>query len=106
MGIHLLSYAPNNERTGTHDAICDTFTTIARKTNFNVGQKQLYVLPSTTFNSFHWQIHIMFTKHNIHTLTNVVIIDPTWMDLFPRFFATQRFVAFDAAQAKERSYHN
>jgi hypothetical protein len=48
----------------------------------------------------------MFTKHNIHTLTNVVIIDPTWMDLFPRFFATQRFVAFDAAQAKERSYHN
>jgi len=40
------------------------------------------------------------------TLTNVVITDPTWIDLLPQSCATRGFVASDAIQANERSYYN
>jgi hypothetical protein len=70
-----------------------------------VGRKQLDVLPSTTFNSSHWRIDIVFTKYNICILA-VVIVDPTWTDLLPWSCAIQGFVASNAAQAKERSYLN
>jgi hypothetical protein len=46
----------------------------------------------------------MFTKDGIHTLVDVIIIDPTRMNLFPSSCEAQRFVAFDASQAKEKSY--
>jgi hypothetical protein len=46
----------------------------------------------------------MLTKNDIHTLVDVVIVDPTWMDLLPWSCATQGFVAFDVAQAKKQSY--
>jgi hypothetical protein len=48
----------------------------------------------------------VFTKDGIHTLTDVVIVDQTRMDLFLRSCVTQGFVAFDLTQAKERSYRN
>jgi len=48
----------------------------------------------------------MFTKNEICTLANVVIIDPTHANLLPRSCTTQGFVAFDATQAKERNYHD
>jgi hypothetical protein len=46
------------------------------------------------------------TKNDIHTLANVVIVDPTQMDLLPQFFTIQGFVVSNAVQTKERSYHN
>jgi len=49
------------------------------------------------FNSSRWWINIVFIKDGIHTLTNVVITDPTWTDLLSQSCATQ---------AKERSYRN
>jgi hypothetical protein len=52
MGIHLLRYAHGNECTRTHDAIHDTFVAIARDARLHVGQQQLHLLPSTTFNYF------------------------------------------------------
>jgi hypothetical protein len=48
----------------------------------------------------------VFIKAGIRTLANVVIIDPTRVDLLPRSCVIQRFVASDAVQAKEKSYHN
>jgi hypothetical protein len=51
MGIHFLCYVHGNECIKTHDAIRDTFATIAQDASFHVGQKQFHVLPSTTFNS-------------------------------------------------------
>jgi hypothetical protein len=53
MGIYLLHCVHGNERTGTHDAIHDTFATITRDVNLHVGWKQLHAIPLTTFNSFH-----------------------------------------------------
>jgi hypothetical protein len=46
------------------------------------------------------------TKDDICTLADVVIADPTQMDLLPQFYTTQGFVALDAVQTKERSYRN
>jgi hypothetical protein len=71
-----------------------------------MGQKQLHVFPFATSNSSHQQVDIDFTKDGIHTLVDVVIIDPTRMDLFFRSCATQGFATFDATQAKKRGYHN
>jgi hypothetical protein len=48
----------------------------------------------------------VLTKNGIRTLIEIVIADPMQADLLPHFCATQGFVAFDAAQVKEKSYCN
>jgi hypothetical protein len=48
----------------------------------------------------------VFTKDDIRTLVDVVIIDPTRANLFLRSCATQGFDVSDVVQAKERSYHD
>jgi hypothetical protein len=53
MGIHLLRYVHGNKHIGTHDVVRDTFATIVWDVGCHMGQKQLHVLPSNTFNSFH-----------------------------------------------------
>ncbi len=83
MGIHLLCWVHNNERIGTHDAIRNTFATIAWNFGFHMGQKQLHALLSTTFNSSRQQIDIVFTKDGIRTLANIVITNPMQAYLFP-----------------------
>jgi len=57
------------------------------------------------FNSFR-QIDIMFIKDDIHTLVDVVIIDPMHVDLFFQCCTTPRFIPFDVFQAKEKNYCN
>jgi hypothetical protein len=57
--IHLSSCTHGNECIGTHDVIHCTFTVIAQDVKFHVGQEQLYVIPSTTFNSSHWRVDIV-----------------------------------------------
>jgi hypothetical protein len=83
MGIHFLHYTHGNEHTRAHVVVRDTFVAIARDFGFHVGWKQLHVLLSTMFNSFCWWVDIVFTKDDIHTLINVVIVDPSRMDLLP-----------------------
>jgi len=77
MGIHLLRCVHDNKRMGTHDIICYTFDVIVQDVGFHVGQEQLHMLPSTTFNSSCQRINIMLTKNDIHTLANTVIANPT-----------------------------
>ncbi len=69
-----------------------------------MGREQLHSLPSVTINSSHQQINIVLTKDEIHTLADIVIVDRTRVNLLPQSCTTQGFVAFDAAQAKERNY--
>jgi len=83
MGIHLLHCVHGNECIKTHDAICLTFAFIAQDVSFHVGWEQLHALPSPTFNSSCQQINIVFTKNDIHTLTDVVIANSTQADLLP-----------------------
>jgi uncharacterized protein (DUF2237 family) len=66
MGIHLLCCALGNEHIGTHNVIHDTFVAIAWDVGFHVGQKQLHVLLSTTFNSSSQSPHYVDQKWHSH----------------------------------------
>ncbi len=48
----------------------------------------------------------MFTKNGIRTLVDVIIADPTQVNLLLQSCATQGFDASNVAQVKEWSYHN
>jgi hypothetical protein len=48
----------------------------------------------------------MLTKDGIHTLTNVVIADPTQPYFLPQFYTTQGLFASNTIQAKEKNYCN
>jgi hypothetical protein len=67
MCIHLLYYVHDNEHMGTHDVLCNTFTTIARDVGFHMGREQLHLLSSTTFNSSCRQVDMVLTKDGIRT---------------------------------------
>jgi hypothetical protein len=62
VNIHLLCCTHGKERTRTHDVICDIFASIAQDASFHMEWKQLHVLPLIMFNSYCWQVKIMFTK--------------------------------------------
>jgi hypothetical protein len=47
----------------------------------------------------------VFAKDDIHTLIDVVIVDPTCADLFSRFSTTQKYVVSNEIQTKEKSYY-
>jgi hypothetical protein len=64
-----------------YDVVHNTFVAIAQDANFHMGWKQLHTLPLTTFHFFHWRVDIVITKDGIRTLANIVIANPTWMDL-------------------------
>jgi hypothetical protein len=48
----------------------------------------------------------MFTKDGIHILINVVICDSTCVDLFLWSCTTQKFIASNVTQIKEKNYYN
>jgi hypothetical protein len=48
----------------------------------------------------------VFTKDDIHTLADIVIVDPTRAYLFPRYCAIQGFATLDVVQIKEKKYYN
>jgi hypothetical protein len=100
MGIHLLCCAHGNNHTWTHDAVRDTFVAIVHDASSHMGQEQFHMFLSNTFKFFCWWINIVFTKNGIHTLANLVITNPMWVDLLAWSCATQKFVAFNVAQAK------
>jgi len=50
--------------------------------------------------------HFVFTKDGIRTLPNLVIVNPTWMNLFCQSCITWGFVASKVAQAKKKRYCN
>jgi len=52
MGIHLLPCVHGNKHTKTHDAIHNTFATIARDVGFHVGGEKIHSFLSNLFNPF------------------------------------------------------
>jgi hypothetical protein len=106
MGIHLLCCSHGNKCTCIHDVVRDTFAIIVRNASFHMGRKKLRVFLSPMFNSFRQRIDIVFTKDDICTLTNVVIVHPTRTNLLLQFCAIQGFIAFNVIQAKKKSYRN
>jgi len=50
------------------------------------------------------QVNIVLTKDGIHTLIEVVIVNPIRANVFPRSCIIKRFVDFDVTQTKKMSY--
>jgi hypothetical protein len=48
----------------------------------------------------------VFTKDDIHTLIDIIIIDPTCANFLPQSCTTQGFATSNVTQTKERNYHN
>ncbi len=84
--------------------LCKMLASIWDENNY-MCFKQLHALPSTMFNSSCWWIDIVLTKNGIHTLANVIIVNPTQAYLFPQSCTTQRFVASNVTKSKERNQH-
>jgi hypothetical protein len=89
MGIDFLHCAHNNERIGTHDEVCDIC-------------KHLHVFPLTMFNPSRRWVDIVLTKDGICTLVDVVIVDPTCVDLLTWSYTTQGFVVSDTTQVLKK----
>jgi hypothetical protein len=51
-------------------------------------------------------MNIVLTNNGICTQVDVIIANPTQVDLVPQSCTTQGFVAFDVFQGKEMTYHN
>jgi hypothetical protein len=58
------------------------------------------------FNSFCQQVNVVFTKFDIHTLIDIIIIDPTLANFFLWSCTTKGFVTSNVAQTEKRNYHN
>jgi hypothetical protein len=104
MGIHVLCCAYDIKHTKTHDAVHNIFVAIVWNVSFHMGWEQLHAFPSATLNLFRQQVNIVLTRYEICTLINIVIANPTNVNLFPWSCTTQRFVVFDAVLAIERNY--
>jgi hypothetical protein len=48
----------------------------------------------------------VFTKDGIHTLVDVVIVDPTQANLIHQSYTTRRFATFEVVQAKKGNYYD
>jgi hypothetical protein len=79
---------------------------IARDAKFNVSWKQTHVLPPPTLqSSCHW-IDIVLLIDGIHTLANVVITDPIWIDLVSLAIISCGIVATITTQVKDGFYRD
>jgi len=61
---------------------------------------------STMFSSFYQQVNIVFNKDDIHTLINIIIIDPTCANFLHRSCTIQGFTTSNVTQTKQKNYHN
>ncbi len=83
MDIHLLRCVCDNKHIETHDVICDTLLPLCMMLASRWVENNYMHFPSNMFNSFRQQVDIVFTKDDICTLVDIIIVDPTWMDLLP-----------------------
>jgi len=81
MGIHLLHYTHGGERTASHDVVQDAFMSIVKYMAFHVLREQTHIFSPPSFQSSCLRVDIVLSIDGIGTLTNVVIVDPTQVDM-------------------------
>jgi hypothetical protein len=70
----------------SHDVVRNVFVAITKNAGFHVSQEQTHVLlPPTLQFSCRW-IEIVLLVDGVHTLVDVVIVDPIQIDLVLRLF--------------------
>jgi hypothetical protein len=77
MDIHFLHCVHGNNRKKTHDVVHDTFALLCTMLAFMWDENNYMHFPSNMFNSSRRQVNIVPIKDGIHTLINIVIVDPT-----------------------------
>jgi hypothetical protein len=73
---------------------------------FHVSRDQTHVLSSPSLQSSHEQVDIMLLIDGICTVTNVIIVDPTRVDLVFQTTSFHEVVTKMVTHAKEGFYHN
>jgi len=58
------------------------FASITKYVGFHVLHEQTHVFPLFSFYSLKQQVDIMFTTNGVHTLANIIIINPTQANQF------------------------
>jgi hypothetical protein len=81
MGIHLLHCTHGGERIASHNAIQDAFVSIVRDAGFHILWEQTHILRPPSFQFFLSVGQHCLSVDSIHTLANVVIVDPIRIDL-------------------------
>jgi hypothetical protein len=102
VGIHFCGCYHGGEWTTSHDAIWNALAFIEKNAKFHVLHEPTHVLPSPSIKSFHWRVNIMLSIVDISILTNVIITNPTWINLVSQVVSSCEVVI----QAKEKIYHN
>lgn len=104
--LFIVYYSHGGEWTTSHDMVWNAFVSIARNIGFHVSCEQTQVLrPPSLQSSCEW-VDIMLLVDGIRTLPNVVIVDPTWMDLIFQIVSFHKVVTTIATQTKEGLYQD
>jgi hypothetical protein len=86
--------------------VLNSFVSIGIDMGFHVSHDQAHVLSPPSLQSSCEQVNIMLLIDGICTLANVVIINPTQVDLVSQTTSFHRVVTKMVTQAKEGFYHN
>lgn len=103
--IHLLLCMHGGERTTLNDVVQNAFMIIVKDTKFHVSWKT-HILPPPTLQFLCRQIDIMLLVDGAHTLPNVIIVNPIWIDLVSQVIFSCGIVATVAAQMKDGFYYD
>ncbi len=69
---------------------------------FYVLHERTHVLLLFSLQSFHWWVDIMLSTNDIHTLVDIVIVDPTQVDLVSHATSSCGVAVIVTIQGKER----
>ncbi len=99
-----------NERTTTHDALWDIILTIVLEWDIiltivlesgtHVQKEVFHLFP----HHIRQQLHIIIIRDNFQTLMDIVIVDPTHIDMVPQASMMTTHVVMMPTQEKTRSY--
>ncbi len=106
MGIHLLCCTHSGEKTASRDVVQNVFIVIARNAKFHVLQKQIHVLPPPTLQSSHWRIDIVLIVNSVYMFGEVVIVNPTQVDLVSWTIFSRWVAIIVVIHAKDNIYCN
>ena len=105
LGTHLLRCSRGGERTAAHDAVRDAIEYIIRDAGRAVVREKTGFLPSSIPGGRGGRVDLVISEPaRGHTLLDIVIADPTRVDLVARAAVASEHAASEAARQKERRY--
>jgi len=102
----LISLCSWGECIVTYNAIQNSFASVARDIEFYVVCEQTHVLPISFFQSSWQWMDIVFSVNGTCTLVDVVIVDPTYVNLILWVDSSWGAITMIITQTKIVSYHN